>query len=37
MRAASVESGGKIGREGKFINRRQRYYDMRVAMGLNGG
>lgn len=37
MRAASQESGGRLGRSGRFISRRQRYYDMRVAMGLSGG
>lgn len=37
MRAASTESGGTIGRSGRFISRRQRYYDMRTAMGLSGG
>lgn len=37
MRAASQETGGKLGRSGKFITRRMRYYDMRVAMGLSGG
>ena len=37
MRAASVERGGKLGRKGQFVTRRQRYYDMRLAMGLAGG
>lgn len=36
-RAASTSSGGKLGRGGKFINRRQRYGDMRKAFGLSGG
>lgn len=29
--------GGKVGRQGRTISRRQRYYDMRVAFGLAGG
>ncbi len=36
-RAASTSSGGKVGRGGKFISRRQRYGDMRKAFGLSGG
>lgn len=36
-RAASTSSGGKIGRGGKFISRRQRYGDLRKAFGLSGG
>ncbi len=37
MRAASVSSGGVVGRGGKFISRRQRYRDMRLAFGMSGG
>lgn len=36
-RAASVSSGGAVGRGGRFISRRQRYGDMRQAFGLSGG
>jgi hypothetical protein len=35
--AASVSSGGKLGRGGRYISRRQRYGDMRKAFGLSGG
>lgn len=36
-RAASIASGGKVGRGGKFITRRQRYGDVRKAFGLSSG
>lgn len=36
-RAASTSRGGALGRRGQFVSRRQRYYDMRIAMGMNGG
>ncbi|SDE15934.1 hypothetical protein [Riemerella columbipharyngis] len=36
-KAASTESGGKLGRNGKFITRRQRYGDLRRAFGLSSG
>ncbi len=36
-RSASVSSGGKVGRGGKFVSRRQRYGDLRKAFGLSGG
>lgn len=35
-RAASVESGGKVGRNGKFITREQRRADLRAALGTGG-
>ena len=35
--AASTSSGGKLGRGGQYITRRQRYRDMRLAFGLSGG
>ncbi len=37
MRAASVSSGGAVGRSGRFIGRRQRYGDMRRAFGMSSG
>ena len=37
MRAASVSSGGKVGRQGKFISRSQRAYDMKKAFGISAG
>lgn len=37
MRAASTESGGAVGRGGRYISRSQRYYDMRRAFGLSAG
>lgn len=37
MRAASTAKGGALGRGGKFVTRRQRYYDMRKAFGLSAG
>lgn len=37
MRAASISSGGRIGRGGQFVSRRQRYGDMRRAFGLSSG
>lgn len=36
-RAASIEPGGKVGRGGRFVTRRQRYGDLRRAFGLSGG
>ena len=36
-KAASTAAGGKLGRGGKYITRRQRYYDLRLAFGLSGG
>lgn len=36
-RASSVESGGRLGRGGRFITRNQRYRDIRSAMGLSSG
>ena len=36
-RAASTEAGGKLGRKGKYVSRRQRYYDLRQSFGLSGG
>lgn len=35
-RAASVESGGKSGRGGRFITREQRRADLRAALGAGG-
>lgn len=37
MRAASEGRGGKVGRKGQFVTRRQRYYDMRKAFGMSAG
>lgn len=36
-RAASTESGGALGRGGKFITRQQRYRDLRRSLGLSAG
>lgn len=36
-RAASIESGGKVGRGGKFISRNRRYRDLRASLGLSSG
>lgn len=36
-RSASTESGGKVGRGGRFVTRDQRRRDMRIAFGLAGG
>lgn len=37
MRANMVSSGGKVGRGGQFITRRQRKYDLNIAFGMAGG
>lgn len=37
MRAASTSRGGTVGRGGRFVTRRQRYYDMRKAFGMSAG
>lgn len=36
-RAASLSSGGRVGRGGQFINRRQRYGDLRKSFGMSAG
>jgi len=36
-RAASISSGGQVGRGGQFISRNQRGRDMRAAFGLASG
>lgn len=33
----STSMGGKLGRDGKYISRRQQYGDVRKGLGLNGG
>ena len=35
--AFSRSRGGKLGRRGNLATRRQRYYDVRVGLGLSGG
>jgi len=35
--SASVSSGGKIGRGGRYISRSQRYKDIRSAFGMSTG
>jgi hypothetical protein len=35
--AMSTSMGGKLGRDGKYISRRQQYGDVRKGLGLNGG
>lgn len=37
MKTASTGVGGKIGRNSRYVSRRQRYYDMRIAFGRSGG
>nr|DAD69763.1 MAG TPA: hypothetical protein [Siphoviridae sp. ctoD91] len=32
----TTENGG-LSQRGRFINRRQQYYNVRVGLGLNGG
>lgn len=34
---SNARTGQRAGRDGQIISRRQRYYDLRVAMGLSGG
>lgn len=36
-RAASISAGGPVGRNGQFVSRRQREYDLRLALGVAGG
>jgi len=36
-RAASISSGGLVGRGAQFINRNQRYRDLRAAFGMSTG
>lgn len=33
----STESGGKLSAGGKFVSRRQKYYQVRTGFGLAGG
>ena len=35
--SSNARVGQRAGRGGQIITRRQRYYDLRVAMGLSGG
>ena len=33
----STSSGGPLSHNGRYVSRRQQYYDVRVALGLAGG
>jgi len=33
----STESGGKLSKGGRYVSRRQKYYQVRVGLGLAGG
>ena len=36
-RGLTISSSGKLSQGGRFINRRQQYYNVRVGLGLSGG
>lgn len=37
MQTFTDKATGKVGRSGQMVSRRQRYYDIRVGLGLAGG
>lgn len=36
-RGLTIAGSGKLSQGGRFINRRQQYYNIRVGLGLSGG